>query len=76
MSYVTRRIIAMAFPSTGIESFYRNNRSEVIDFFQTRHQGKYKVYNMCIEDYRDYDGSVFNAYGHYPFHDHNTPVKL
>ena len=74
MSYITLRIIAMAYPSSGLESQYRNSRNEVVKFFEKRHKDKYKVYNLCIEENRCYDGNVFNAFAHYPFYDHNAPT--
>ncbi|KAL5096827.1 hypothetical protein RYX36_001154 [Vicia faba] len=51
MTYITDNIIAMGFPggnfSSGIfgyiEGFYRNHMEEVIKFFETHHEGKYKV---------------------------------
>ncbi|XXG56222.1 hypothetical protein AAC387_Pa03g3698 [Persea americana] len=67
MTYITENIIAMGFPagdiSSGffgyVEGFYRNQMEEVIKFFETRHKGKYKVYNLCSE--RLYDPSLFEG---------------
>ncbi|ESW28759.1 hypothetical protein PHAVU_002G015700 [Phaseolus vulgaris] len=80
MTYITENIIAMGFPagdfSSGIfgyiEGFYRNHMEEVINFFETHHKGKYKVYNLCSE--RLYDGSLFQGkVATFPFSDHNCP---
>uniref|UniRef100_A0A0C9S9Y4 TSA: Wollemia nobilis Ref_Wollemi_Transcript_5682_2483 transcribed RNA sequence n=1 Tax=Wollemia nobilis TaxID=56998 RepID=A0A0C9S9Y4_9CONI len=80
MTYITENIIAMGFPagdfSSGIlgyvEGFYRNHMEEVIKFFETRHKGKYKVYNLCSE--RLYDASLFEGkVASFPFDDHNCP---
>ncbi|CAO2830954.1 unnamed protein product [Amaranthus hypochondriacus] len=80
LTYITDNIIAMGFPagdmSSGIfgyvEGFYRNHMEEVIRFFETRHQGKYKVYNLCSE--RLYDASLFQGKAaSFPFDDHNCP---
>ncbi|GLJ44265.1 hypothetical protein SUGI_0925800 [Cryptomeria japonica] len=80
MTYITENIIAMGFPagdfSSGIlgyvEGFYRNHMEEVIKFFETRHKGKYKVYNLCSE--RLYDASLFEGkVACFPFDDHNCP---
>ena len=38
MSYITEKVIAMGFPSTGIEKMYRNSLSDIIKFFQTASQ--------------------------------------
>ncbi len=43
LTYVTDRIIAMGFPSSGIEATYRNPLPEVQRFFNTKHPEKYKV---------------------------------
>lgn len=80
MTYITENIIAMGFPagdlSSGflgyVEGFYRNHMEEVIKFFETHHQGKYKVYNLCSE--RLYDASLFEGkVASFPFEDHNCP---
>ncbi|PIA56592.1 hypothetical protein AQUCO_00700736v1 [Aquilegia coerulea] len=80
MTYITENIIAMGFPagdmSSGffgyVEGFYRNHMEEVIKFFETHHQGKYKVYNLCSE--RLYDASLFEGkVACFPFDDHNCP---
>ncbi|CAI9781861.1 unnamed protein product [Fraxinus pennsylvanica] len=80
MTYITENIIAMGFPagdmSSGffgyVEGFYRNHMEEVIKFFETYHQGKYKVYNLCSE--RLYDASLFEGkVASFPFDDHNCP---
>ncbi|CAF1705136.1 BnaC03g41000D [Brassica napus] len=42
-----QNIIAMGFPA-GL-GFYRNQMEQVITFLETRHKGKYKVYNLCSE---------------------------
>ncbi|WCJ31264.1 Phosphatidylinositol 3 4 5-trisphosphate 3-phosphatase and protein-tyrosine-phosphatase PTEN2A [Euphorbia peplus] len=80
LTYITENIIAMGFPagdlSSGIlgffEGFYRNHMDEVINFLETHHKGKYKVYNLCAE--RLYDASRFEGkVASLPFDDHNCP---
>ncbi|XP_031117349.1 phosphatidylinositol 3,4,5-trisphosphate 3-phosphatase and protein-tyrosine-phosphatase PTEN2A-like isoform X1 [Ipomoea triloba] len=80
MTYITENIIAMGFPagdmSSGffgyVEGFYRNHMEEVINFFETHHKGKYKVYNLCSE--RLYNASLFEGkVASFPFDDHNCP---
>lgn len=74
LTYITDRIIAMGFPSTGTESMYRNSSTDVINFFEKRHNKHYKVYNLCSE--RKYDPSLFDDHGGqvawFPFDDHNV----
>uniref|UniRef100_A0A7N5JKU5 Phosphatidylinositol 3,4,5-trisphosphate 3-phosphatase TPTE2 n=1 Tax=Ailuropoda melanoleuca TaxID=9646 RepID=A0A7N5JKU5_AILME len=73
LTYVTERIIAMSFPSSGKESFYRNPIKEVVRFLDTKHQDHYQVYNLCSE------GAYDPKYFHYRVQrimidDHNVPT--
>ena len=47
--YITKHVIAMSFPSTGISGLYRNPLSEVARFFNHKHPGHYRIYNLCSE---------------------------
>lgn len=72
LSYITTRIIAMGFPSTGNEGIYRNHADHVTEFLRIKHGDKVKVYNLCSE--RDYPVSLFDGrVSKYPFDDHNPP---
>eukprot|EP01047_Picozoa_sp_COSAG01_P069168 COSAG01_NODE_10161_length_2233_cov_1.210403_2_plen_224_part_00 len=53
----------------------RNPIAEVVRFFEERHPGRYRIYNLCIEQYGCYDPTVFatGAVLHYPCSDHNPP---
>ncbi|XP_021533873.2 phosphatidylinositol 3,4,5-trisphosphate 3-phosphatase TPTE2-like [Neomonachus schauinslandi] len=73
LTYVTERIIAMSFPSSGKKSFYRNPIKEVARFLDTKHQDHYQVYNLCSE------GAYDPKYFHYRVQrimidDHNVPT--
>jgi len=70
LSYVTNRIVAMGFPSTGWEAVYRNPREQVQQFFEQRHKGHFKVYNLCSERRYDLQG-IFPEVEYFPFDDHN-----
>jgi phosphatidylinositol-3,4,5-trisphosphate 3-phosphatase/dual-specificity protein phosphatase PTEN len=59
--YVTPRIIAMGFPSENVEGLYRNAMVDVQRFFETRHAGRYRIYNLCSE--RDYNVEKFGGSG-------------
>jgi len=72
--YMTDRIIVHGFPAAGIEHIYRNPRSEILRFLDTRHNNKYILYNFCCEPGRGYDPAIFHGNVHrYPFRDHCTP---
>lgn len=59
--YVTPRVIAMGFPSEKVEGLYRNALPDVQAFFQERHPGHFKIYNLCSE--RAYEHAKFNDSG-------------
>ncbi|XP_060642691.2 phosphatidylinositol 3,4,5-trisphosphate 3-phosphatase TPTE2-like isoform X2 [Anolis sagrei] len=73
LTYVTARIIAMSFPSSGQQAFYRNPIKEVAKFLDTKHEGHYKVYNLCSE--QGYDPKYFHYRVERMFiDDHNVPT--
>jgi phosphatidylinositol-3,4,5-trisphosphate 3-phosphatase/dual-specificity protein phosphatase PTEN len=37
LTYITERLIAMAFPAAGFEKTYRNSINDVCKFFKERH---------------------------------------
>jgi hypothetical protein len=65
----------MGFPSTNFEGwFVRNNIKDVVDFFDSRHEDAYMIYNLCIEKGRTYDIKHFNDRVQcFPHFDHNPP---
>jgi len=72
-SYITKRVIAMGFPSKGCEALLRNSLNETKRYFSTYHQ-KIKVYNLRLEKQRiyrrdDIDGRPVTLF---PFSDHDT----
>jgi len=72
LTYITDRIIAMSFPSSGKTSMYRNPISEVSRFFNTKHADHYKLYNLCSE--RKYETHWFNeSVERVLIDDHNVP---
>ncbi|XP_075775223.1 phosphatidylinositol 3,4,5-trisphosphate 3-phosphatase TPTE2 isoform X5 [Pelodiscus sinensis] len=72
LTYVTERIIAMSFPSSGKQSFYRNPIKEVARFLDTKHKDHYKIYNLCSE--KGYDPVYFHYRVERVFiDDHNVP---
>jgi len=74
LAYVTPRVVAMGFPSSGMEGLYRNPLPEVVRFLQIRHQDHFKLYNLCSEANRVYDSGHFGGrVEQFPFDDHNAP---
>ncbi|XP_055231358.1 putative tyrosine-protein phosphatase TPTE [Gorilla gorilla gorilla] len=73
LTYLTERIIAMSFPSSGRQSFYRNPIEEVVRFLDKKHRNHYRVYNLCSE--RAYDPKHFhNRVVRIMIDDHNVPT--
>lgn len=76
LTYITNRVIAMGFPSTGMEGVYRNPLPMVQKFFNTKHEKHYKVYNLCSERAYDING-LFHRVECFGFDDHNPcPVEM
>ncbi|KAL2240374.1 UNVERIFIED_CONTAM: Phosphatidylinositol 3,4,5-trisphosphate 3-phosphatase and protein-tyrosine-phosphatase PTEN1 [Sesamum indicum] len=72
MTYITDRLLAMSFPAERVRAMYRNPMWQVKSVLDMRHQGYYKVYNLCIEE--DYDESHFHGrVERYPFDDNHVP---
>lgn len=72
LSFILPNLIAMGYPATGFESYYRNSMEEVRAFFNKKFIMNYKIYNLCSE--KSYDGSMFkNCDQTFTFDDHNPP---
>ena len=79
MAYITDRVIAMGYPSVGSEAIYSNDVNDVIAFFEKKHKGNVKIYNLCLEKDRIYNKNIFakSSVGLFPATDHNPcPIKL
>ena len=72
MSYIVPNIIAMGFPSVGMEGVYRNHMNDVKRFFSEKHSDRVKVYNLCTE--RIYEPKTFKSQDNrFKFDDHHPP---
>lgn len=71
-----RATAAMGAPSEGSEGVYRNPMTEVQRFFDARHKGKFRIYDLRAEKGAAYDPAKFGgAVVGYRFYDHN-PAPL
>ncbi|KAJ1033885.1 hypothetical protein NDA16_000093 [Ustilago loliicola] len=74
LTYVTDHIIIMGFPASGVQSLYRNKRSDVRRFLDKRHEDLYRVYNFCPVTENSYDADEFyGRVSRFPFPDHHVP---
>lgn len=72
-------IVCMGFPASGLEAWYRNPYSQVLEFLDIRFSNRYKVYNLCVEKQHQYDmaGYFHGRTATYPFRDHHAcPLAL
>lgn len=73
--YLTDKIVCFGYPAIGLEHMYRNPRAECQRFFEERHAGHYRIYNLCCETGRAYAADVFDGrVERYPFADHGVPT--
>lgn len=73
LCYITKRVISMSYPSSGLEASYRNKIQVVAKFLDEKHPNKYKVYNLCSE--RTYETSFFHdSVERFMIDDHNVPT--
>ncbi|XP_021359540.1 phosphatidylinositol 3,4,5-trisphosphate 3-phosphatase TPTE2-like [Mizuhopecten yessoensis] len=80
LCYITERVIAMSFPSSGVRAMYRNPIGSehmkqlvaVAKFLDTKHTDHYRVYDLCSE--LNYDRSIFHKQVRkVKIDDHNVP---
>jgi phosphatidylinositol-3,4,5-trisphosphate 3-phosphatase/dual-specificity protein phosphatase PTEN len=72
LSYITDRILAMGYPSVGLEAVYRNPAHHVHAFLEGRHAFHYRIWNLCSE--REYGRGSFNCeVERFAWADHTPP---
>ena len=72
LTYVTNKVIATSFPSSGLWAVYRNPIRKVAHFLNTKHAERYKLFNLCSE--KTYDTSFFHErVERVMIDDHNVP---
>ena len=52
ITYITSRILVMSFPGEGLQGAVRNNIDDVRAFLESRHPGRYALYNLTLSTYR------------------------
>ncbi|XP_071124923.1 phosphatidylinositol 3,4,5-trisphosphate 3-phosphatase TPTE2-like isoform X1 [Mytilus edulis] len=82
LCYITERVIAMSFPSSGVRALYRNpigwylyqkEHIKVGKFLDTKHKDHYRVYDLCSE--LNYSENIFHKRVRRVYiHDHNVPL--
>lgn len=71
LTYICPRLIAMAFPASGMEAIYRNSIEDVVKLIKSRHGGNYYIYNLSG---RQYNYTKFdNKVKEYQWEDHHSP---
>ena len=63
LTYITNHVVALGYPASGVEAAVRNRRKDVIRFFKLRHGNNVKIYNLCIEESKQYDQSEIPDFG-------------
>lgn len=71
LSYITDDIIAMGFPSSGIETLWRNSIDDVCALLKKYHQSHFMIWNLSGRsyDYQKFDNQILD----YGFPDHHSP---
>ena len=73
LSYITPRVIAMAYPSDNLfQKLYRNDIKEVSAFLNACHNSNYLIFNLSGSPYNEtyFNGRVLT----YQIEDHNPPT--
>jgi len=71
LSYITNNIIAMGFPSSGIERLWRNSIDEVCDMLNKYHGDKFKIWNLSGRTYNH--ERLDKKIEDFGFPDHHSP---
>jgi hypothetical protein len=73
LTYITPNIIAMSYPSSGLEAYYRNPIEKVSAFLNEKHGDKYWIINTSERNL--YDGKRYfgDRVTNYNWPDHHGP---
>ena len=80
LALIHPNVVAMGFPSSGAESFYRNPYTDAVAYLDGAYGDRYYVYNLCSEPERaypseDYFHGRFNHDFKWPDH-HACPLEF
>ena len=70
LTYISPRIVAMAFPASGIEKLYRNSIDTIAELLRNNHNNKYLTVNISG---REIDKDVLQNVVSYEWEDHKAP---
>lgn len=70
LTYITPRLIAMAFPASGLEKLYRNSIDTVREFLDEHHPNSSMILNISG---RDIDESKLKNVWTFDWEDHQSP---
>lgn len=78
LTYITERVLAMAFPGEGVYSVWRNALDDVASFLKNVHgAGHFRIYNLSEHAYSDekFGGPEFVTHK-FSFPDHHNPPVI
>lgn len=70
LTYITPRIIAMAYPASGLERLYRNSIEDVASLLSKNHGKNYQIIN--VSGRKIDEEKLYNIHSYY-WEDHKTP---
>jgi len=71
LTYITNNLIAMGFPSSGIEKLWRNSIDEIGSFLKKYHDNHFMIWNLSGRsyNYEKFNNQILD----YGFPDHHSP---
>jgi protein-tyrosine phosphatase len=75
LTYITPRIIAMAFPANGFESVFRNRITDVARLLDSKHANHYLIVNASNRHY-EYDKFNYHVYSVPWLNHHPCPLEI
>eukprot|EP00301_Raphidiophrys_heterophryoidea_P024293 c7830_g1_i1.p1 GENE.c7830_g1_i1~~c7830_g1_i1.p1 ORF type:complete len:722 (+),score=186.48 c7830_g1_i1:807-2972(+) len=74
LSYISKRVVVMAYPGQGVKAIAFNPLATVRNFFESRHPHAYMIYNLNLDPRYQYDPSLFEGrVRSFGFEEHSPP---